>query len=151
SFVGMEVTFRLFSEDAFGMAVKGTSRVLGFVGLVLIAVQAGLIRPLSRMFDERSLVRAGVLLEAAGFVALALSPRGGPVALYAAMGTLALGSGLTNPSLAAFVSRCAGGESQGVVLGVLQSSGAFARVIGPALAGLLYGSIAREAPYVAGA
>jgi MFS family permease len=67
------------------------------------------------------------------------------------MGTLALGSGLTNPSLSALVSRGAGSESQGTVLGVLQSSGAFARVFGPAVAGLLYGSVAREAPYVAGA
>ena len=39
SFAGMEVTFRLFSKDAFGMSEKGTGRVLGLVGLVLISVQ----------------------------------------------------------------------------------------------------------------
>src|SRR5262249_35974544 len=115
------------------------------------AVQGGALRPLSRALGEHALVRAGVLLEAAGFLALALSPRGGVVVLYAAMGTLALGSALTNPSLAALVSRGAHPESQGVVLGVLQSSGAFARVCGPALAGLLYGSVAHTAPYLAGA
>ena len=151
SFAAMEITFRLFTEDAFSMTFRGTSLVLGFVGLVLIFVQGGLIRPLSRTFGERALVRTGVLLEAAGFLALALSPRAGVLLLYVAMGTLALGSGLTNPSLASLVSRCADGESQGVVLGVLQSSGALARVVGPALAGLLYGSVAHEAPYFAGA
>jgi MFS family permease len=151
SFAAMEITFRLFTEDAFAMTVRQTSLVLGFVGVVLIAVQGGLLRPLSRAFEDRALVRAGVLIEAAAFVALAFSPRLGVPALYGAMGTLALGIALTNPSLAAFVSSCADGESQGVVLGVLQSSGAFARVCGPALAGLLYGSVAREAPYVAGA
>jgi MFS family permease len=151
SFAAMEITFRLFTEDAFQMTVRETSFVLGFVGLVLIATQGVLLRPLSRAFGERTLVRTGVLLEAAGFAALALSPRGGVVALYGAMGTLAFGSALTNPSLAAFVSKCADTESQGVVLGVLQSSGAFARVCGPAVAGALYGSVAHEAPYVAGA
>jgi MFS transporter, DHA1 family, tetracycline resistance protein len=151
SFAGMEITFRLFTEDAFRMTSHETGLVLGFVGVVLIGVQGGALRPLSRAIGERALVRAGVLLEAAGFAALALSPRGGVATLYAAMGTLALGSGLCNPSLAAFVSKCADRESQGVVMGVLQSSGAFARVCGPALAGLLYGSVAHEAPYVAGA
>jgi MFS family permease len=151
AFVAMEITFRLFTKDEFRMNTDGTSFVLGFVGVVLIAVQGLLMRPLSRRFGERALVRAGVAIELAGFLALALSPRLGVVVLYAAMGTLALGSGLANPSLAALVSKYADAESQGVALGVLQSSGAFARVIGPAIAGLLYGSVAHVAPYLAAA
>lgn len=151
SFVGMEITFRLFTRDEFGMTVRDTSMVLGFVGLVLIVTQGGVLPRLSRVLGERALVRIGVLLEAAGFLAVAFSPRAGPVGLYAAMGTMALGSAITAPSLAAFVSRGADADCQGIVMGVLQSSGAFARVCGPALAGLLYGSVAHRAPYLAGA
>lgn len=150
SFAAMEQTFRLFTEDAFHMDVRGTGYVLGFVGLVLIVVQGGLLRRLSRAFREEVLVRAGIYLQSAGFFALALSPAlGGLGPLYGAMGLIAFGSALTNPSLSAFVSRCADAGSQGTVLGVLQSAGAFARVCGPATGGLLYQAVGHEAPYVA--
>lgn len=151
SFAGMEQTFRLFTEDAFHMDARGTGYVLGFVGLVLILVQGGLLRLLARAFAEATLVRAGIFIQAAGFLALALSPGGGLGALYGAMGVLAFGSALTNPSLSAFVSRCADETSQGAVLGVLQSAGAFARVCGPATGGLLYQAVGHQAPYVAAA
>lgn len=151
SFAAMEQTFRLFTEDAFHMDARGTGYVLGLVGLVLIVVQGGLLRLLARRFAEETLVRAGVLIQAAGFFALALSPRFGVVALCGAMGTIAFGSALTNPSISAFVSRCTDAQTQGTVLGVLQSAGAFARVCGPATGGLLYQSIGHQAPYVAAA
>jgi MFS family permease len=150
SFAAMEQTFRLFTEDAFHMDVRGTGYVLGFVGMVLIGVQGGLLRVLARAFPEQALVRAGIFIQAFGFLALALSPRlGGLGPLYGAMGLIAFGSALTNPSLSAFVSRCADSKSQGTVLGVLQSTGAFARVCGPATGGLLYQSVGHQAPYVA--
>ncbi|MFT3773914.1 MAG: MFS transporter [Minicystis sp.] len=150
SFAAMEQTFRLFTEDAFHMDARGTGYVLGFVGLVLIAVQGGLLRLLAQVFVEASLVRAGIFIQATGFFALALSPRiGGLGPLYGAMGLIAFGSALTNPSLSAFVSRCADAGSQGAVLGVLQSAGAFARVCGPATGGLLYQAVGIQAPYVA--
>jgi DHA1 family tetracycline resistance protein-like MFS transporter len=151
SFAGLEQTFRLFTEDAFHMKVRETGYVLGFVGLVLILVQGGLLRRLARAFSEQELVRAGVVLQAVGFVGVALSPRLGVGPLYVAMGVIAFGSGLTHPSLSAFVSRCADASSQGTVLGVLQSAGAFARVCGPATGGLLYQAVGPEAPYVGAA
>jgi MFS family permease len=152
SFAAMEQTFRLFTADAFHMSDSGTGYVLGFVGLVLIVVQGLLIKPLSRLFGECSLLRAGVLIESLGFAALALSPRFGAVGpLYAAMGVIAFGSALTSPSLSSFVSKCSDAESQGLVLGVLQSAGAFARVCGPAVGGVLYQTVDHSAPYVAAA
>jgi MFS transporter, DHA1 family, tetracycline resistance protein len=150
SFSAMEQTFRLFTEDEFRMSVRGTGYVLGFVGAVLISVQGVALRRLTRFLSERSLVRAGVFVQAVGFAALALSPRfAGVRPLYLAMGVIALGSALTNPSLSAYVSRCADARSQGVVLGVLQSAGAFARVCGPAAGGVLYQMVGHTAPYVA--
>ncbi|APR84017.1 tetracycline resistance protein [Minicystis rosea] len=150
SFAAMEQTFSLFAKDAFGMTVRATGYVLGFVGLVLIAVQGGLLRFLSRAFAEATLVRAGILIQATGFFLLALSPQlGGLGPLYGSMGLIAFGSALTNPSLSAFVSRCADAQSQGTLLGVLQSAGALARVCGPATGGLLYQAVGFQAPYVA--
>ncbi|MFO0761355.1 MAG: MFS transporter [Byssovorax sp.] len=152
SFAGMEQTFRLFTEDELGMDVRQTSYVLGVVGVILILVQGALIRPLSRLIRETRLITLGVALEAVGFALLALSAgRGSTALVYVAMGTIALGSGLTNPSLSAFVSRRCDLQSQGAVLGVLQSAGAFARVCGPAGGGALYQGAGHAAPYVAAA
>jgi DHA1 family tetracycline resistance protein-like MFS transporter len=156
SFSGLEQTFRLFTEDAFAMSVKETGYVLGLVGVVLVLVQGLLIRRLARLTSDRALVRAGILIQAVGFSVVALSPSLGPspravVALCAAMAVIALGSGLTNPSLSALVSKCSDGKHQGVVLGVLQSAGALARVCGPATGGLLYQTIGYRGPYIAAA
>jgi MFS transporter, DHA1 family, tetracycline resistance protein len=152
SLAAMEQTFRLFTEDAFRMSVRGTGYVLGFVGLVMIAVQGGLLRVLARIVSERILVRSGVFIQAAGFTALALSPRFASLGpLYGAMGVIAFGSALSTPSLSAFVSKCSDAQHQGVVLGVLQSAGAFARVCGPATGGLLYQGVGHTAPYFAAA
>src|SRR5262249_40930432 len=59
SFSGLEQTFRLFTADAFQMDEASTGYVLGLVGLVLIAVQGGLLRPLSRVLSERALILTG--------------------------------------------------------------------------------------------
>ena len=84
SFAAMEQTFRLFTEDEFRMTVLGTSYVLFFVGVVLVLVQGVLMRPLTRVATERTLIRIGIACQTLGFVGLALSPRVGVlVALYA--------------------------------------------------------------------
>lgn len=155
SFSGLEQTFRLFTADAFGLGTEETGYILGVVGLVLILVQGGLMRRLARVSTERALVRAGALIEALGFFGVAMSPvivtGGSPAALVVAMAVIALGSGLVNPSLSALVSRLGSAGEQGSVLGVLQSSGALARVFGPAVGGMLYGSFGPRAPYAAAA
>jgi MFS family permease len=149
SFAGLEQTFVLFTEDEFRMDKDATGLVLGLVGLVLIAVQGGLLRPLSRFAGERALILTGVATQSAGFMAVAFSPGHGVPALCAAMSIVAFGSALTNPSLSAFVSRCSDAQRQGTVLGALQSAGALARVFGPAVAGGLYGSVGHQGPYIA--
>jgi MFS transporter, DHA1 family, tetracycline resistance protein len=151
SFSGLETTFRLFTEDRFHMSAASTGYVLGLVGVVLIVVQGALLRPLSRRSTERTLILVGAFVQSVGFTGVALSPRVGAPALLAAMGVIALGSALTNPSVSAFVSRCSDAQHQGVVLGVLQSAGALARVCGPAVGGSLYGGVCPEGPYFAAA
>ncbi|MFO0588793.1 MAG: MFS transporter [Polyangiaceae bacterium] len=153
SFSGLEQTFRLFTEDGFHLGAKETGYILGVVGVTLILVQGALIRPLRKVFGERTLVRAGAAIEAAGFAVVAMSPvlLGGSVPiLVVGMAVIALGSGLVNPCLSAHVSRLGAAEGQGAILGVLQASGALARVFGPASGGLLYQTLGPRAPYATG-
>jgi DHA1 family tetracycline resistance protein-like MFS transporter len=64
---------------------------------------------------------------------------------------IAAGSGLSTPSVSSYVSRNAEAHVQGLMLGTLQSLSALARVLGPAVGGLLYQTWAPPAPYLAGA
>ena len=53
-------------------------------------------------------------------------------------GWLAIGSGLTRPPLFGLLSILTPAAEQGATLGVAQSAGSLARVIGPPLAGLVF-------------
>jgi DHA1 family tetracycline resistance protein-like MFS transporter len=64
---------------------------------------------------------------------------------------LAIGMGLTQPSLNSLISRRAGREDQGEVLGVSQSVGSLSRVLGPAAAGFFFGELGRNAAFFWGA
>ena len=151
SFTVLDQTFRFFTEDKFGMSALDTGLVLGFIGVVAAGVQGGLIRPLAKRFDEASLIRAGTAIQALAFAGLAASPSFGRVALFASGGLLAVGNGLTQPSVSAYVSKRADPRAQGSTLGTNQSAASLARVFGPALGGWLYGALGPRSPYVAGA
>jgi DHA1 family tetracycline resistance protein-like MFS transporter len=154
-FAGLEQTFRLFTEDAFGMGVAATGRVLGFVGVVAALVQGGLIHRLSRRFGEANLVRAGTIILSAAFASIWACPSfvgiWAHVMLYVGSCLTAFGTGLLTPSLSSYVSRRASSAAQGTTLGVLQSMNALARVLGPAAGGLLYQFFGMRGPYSAGA
>ena len=71
--------------------------------------------------------------------------------LAVAVSALALGMGLTQPSLNSLISRGAAREEQGEVLGVSQSVGSLSRVLGPAAAGFYFATFGRNAAFLWGA
>jgi MFS transporter, DHA1 family, tetracycline resistance protein len=153
-FAGMEQTFRLFTDDVFGMTAAGTGAIFTVVGVVGAVVQGGLVGRLARRFGEARLAISGALLLGVAFALLAASPMfgaGAYVALYGAAGLIAFGSGVTQPALPAYVSKRAGALNQGLALGTLQSASALGRVCGPALGGVLYSTLSPTAPYAVGA
>jgi len=153
-FAGMEQTFRLFTADGFGMSDAATGRIFAIVGVVGAIVQGGVVRRLAPRLGEARLVQLGMFIQAAAFALLGASTAFGSwgvVALYTSAGLIALGNGLTTPSLPAFVSRRATATTQGMTLGTLQSAAALARAAGPLLGGALYAAIDPRAPYLVGA
>jgi DHA1 family tetracycline resistance protein-like MFS transporter len=150
SFTNLDQTFTFFCGDLFGIDERGTGYVLAFIGIVAAAVQGGLIRVLSRRVDEANLIRAGAFVQAVAFAALVgAATLGAPLALYGAGALLALGNGLTQPGISAFISRRAPPDQQGSTLGTNQSFSSLARAFGPAIGGWLYASIGPRAPYTA--
>jgi DHA1 family tetracycline resistance protein-like MFS transporter len=149
AFAGMESTFALWAMWQFGWGPGQVGYVFAYVGVLSAVLQGGLIGRLTGRFGEPRLLLWGLTLIALGLVALA-STRG-PALLAVAVSGLALGMGLTQPSLNSLISRRAGEAEQGEVLGVSQSVGSLARVLGPAAAGVLFAELGRASPFLWGA
>jgi DHA1 family tetracycline resistance protein-like MFS transporter len=148
AFAGMETTFALWTKEAFGWGPAQVGWLFFFVGCVLIVVQGLLIGPLSRWLGEARLVLIGAASIALGLATITLSTN--LAMLLVASACLAVGMGLLNPSINSLISRQAGIEERGGVMGVAQSGASLARVVGPAIAGPLFELIGRNAPYYAG-
>jgi MFS transporter, DHA1 family, tetracycline resistance protein len=151
SFTNLDQTFRFYNKDVFHMSPVETGLVLASVGVVAAGVQGGLIRRLSRRYGEGALIVGGVLLQAIAFAGIAWAPAVGMAALFVAMGLLAIGNGLTQPSTSAYVSKRADPRAQGNALGTNQSAASLARTLGPALGGWLYGAFGPQSPYIVAA
>lgn len=149
AFAMMEFTFPLVAEHRWAMNERDVGRMFGLIGGIGIVVQGMLIHALVRRLGEARLVGTGYLLNAAGLTLLAMAAPGG--GLYAACAVLALGASLANPSLQSLISRGAGEDEQGVILGVNQSLSALARAVAPWAALALYDPSRRVAPFLGGA
>lgn len=148
AFGGMEAVFALWAMAQFGWGPEQIGYVFTYVGLLSAIMQGGLIRRLVPRFGEERLLVVGLGLIAIGLLAIPLS-HDLPL-LIVAVSFLALGMGAMQPSLNSLISRRAGAEEQGEVMGVAQSVGSLSRVLGPILAGALFAGLGRGSPFLAG-
>jgi DHA1 family tetracycline resistance protein-like MFS transporter len=161
-FSGMEAILALFCERFFKWGPHQIGYLFAYVGVVAAVMQAGIVGALAKRFGERALVRAGLLLMGAAFITAGIVPPltvhdpshvalGILATFFAVMGVIAIGSGLTTPSLSSLVSLATPPDEQGGILGVYQSLGSLGRAAGPFLGGLLFDVISPGAPlWIAG-
>jgi DHA1 family tetracycline resistance protein-like MFS transporter len=149
AFAAMESIFALWALRQLDWGPQKVGYVFAYLGLLSAIMQGGLTRRLTKRYGEERLLLCGLVLLAAGLLvvpfSLDLPILGGAFAL------LAIGLGLTQPALNSLISRRAGAEEQGQVLGVTQSVGSFSRVIGPPLAGYLFAYVGHSSPFLWGA
>ena len=151
AFSGLEFTYAFFAQDVFTLDMSEVGLLFVFMGFMGALVQGGFIRRVGHRYQDSSLAFVGLLMQMLAFVLLAASPNFGFGSLLFASAILAMGNGLTQPSLSGFVSRRVEENQQGVALGTHQSFSSLARVFGPGLAGFLYQLLGVTAPFVAGA
>ncbi|MGQ0712483.1 MAG: MFS transporter [Gemmatimonadaceae bacterium] len=145
---GVTAMFALTLQAKHGFDAADTAWVFSLLGLTTSAIQLGLVHTLVTRFGERRLAVAGVLVLAISLLALALAPT--PGALRAVVLLYALGFAVIGPSALSLASRAADEGEQGMVIGVVQSLGALARVVGPMAAGIALGRLGPTSPMVAG-
>jgi MFS family permease len=148
AFSAMEATYAFLSQRHYGLAAKHVGYVFAYIGVIVVLVQGGLIGPLTRRYGEKKLLVAGAVLQALSLASLPFAT--GIPGLLLATAPLALGSGLTSPSLSSLLSKFSRAEDQGGTLGIGQSASALGRIVGP-LSGTTSFSLWHAAPYLGGA
>lgn len=137
AFSAFEATFALLADRRLGLSDSSVALVFAGVGVVLVVTQGGLVGPITERLGEAGTMRLGLGLNVIGFTALALSSAA--VLLLPGLAVLAVGQGLLTPTLSSAVAGAVDERTVGVALGVQQSMGGLARVIGPLLGGVLFG------------
>jgi MFS family permease len=149
AFSAFEATFSLLGQDRFDLTLGSTGALFAAIGVVLVVVQAGFIHPIVTRLGEVVTLRLGLALDAAGLALLAVATTW-PLLVIALL-VLVTGQGLVTPTLSSIVAGRARADRRGSALGIQQSAGGLARVVGPAVGGALFQHVGVAAPSVLGA
>ncbi len=142
----MEATLVLYMKDKFGWGIKEVSFGFAYVGICIVFTQGFLVRKLIPKIGERNVLRIGLTCMAIGLAGIAFAEHIWMMAIVQTF--LAVGNGFTNPSIMGSVSLLVPADEQGLAMGTTQSLSALGRVIGPALGGLLFGSLTMGSPFI---
>ena len=172
AFSCFESTLPLLINDNFNLgldksAAAPASTVISlfiFCGLSSAFVQGGMIGKLVKAFGEPKLIAASLVMTGASLVLLPLIHGEGALKwsavlhladkpwllMLAVLVLLSLGSSLSRAPLFGLLSNLTPATEQGATIGVAQSAGALARIVGPIFAATLYGlnDSTRALPYL---
>ncbi len=149
AFSVFEATFALLAERRFGLGPAGVAGVFVGVGVALVIVQGGLIRPMVDRLGAAGALRLGLAVNVAGLLLLAGATHW--VVLVASLAALTFGQGLAMPSITHVVTDASEPSRRGQALGFQQGVGAIARVAGPAMGGALFQHAGVPVPYLVAA
>jgi DHA1 family tetracycline resistance protein-like MFS transporter len=149
AFAMFESTFAQFVSLRLSAGPSTVAWFFVFVGVCSAIVQGVLVRRLVKRFGEGRLVVLGGVLLIAGFGGLKLADS---VPIFLLMiATIALGIGITTPTLSSLVSKRSAASEQGEILGAYQSMSSLGRVFGPFGSENLYFRLGPDWPHVAAA
>ncbi|MBX9788449.1 MAG: MFS transporter [Pirellulales bacterium] len=157
SFSNFESTLSLFvTEPKGGFELSQTSLyfLYTYIGIVLSAVQGGLVRRLGGRVPDAVLAASGAGITIVGYVLLALSSELRLLWLmFVALTIEVIGFAFLPASLNALLSRRSDPRKQGGIFGINQSAQAMARIAGPVMGNRLFAASETSAawPFVAAA
>ena len=133
---GMETSVTLHARDRFGFEQLDLAWLFLFMGVIVGGIQGGLIGRLAKLVGEKALIVIGAASFTLAFLAVPSVHR--VPLLYVVAMFVAIGQGLSYPSLTSLVSKAAPPGERGSILGLATSVGSLARFLGPVATGLLY-------------
>lgn len=151
AFAQFESTLSLLTRE-FGYSSKRNFYLFAYIGAILMVGQGFLVRRFLPKLGEHKMALTGVVLMTVGFGLLSLvGNRSLPVSsLWYILPIVTIGFSAVTPSLQSLLSRQAGDDEQGAVLGTGQSLSSLARILGPYV-GIQLLDVSVATPYFAGA
>jgi nitrate/nitrite transporter NarK len=134
AFQGMTAVLALFLAVRFGVTEKTIGYFFMYIGAISVLTRAGILGPMVDRLGEARLSRLGTLLLALGLTAIPFTHTYLPLALAVAL--VPLGTAFTFPCITSLLSRVISQHERGLYMGVQQTFGGVARVLGPIGAGL---------------
>ncbi len=149
AFQGMTALLALFLFDRFGIDETGIGWVFMYIGILSVVARALLLGPAIDRFREPRLARVGIVLLALGLAALPFTFN--YATLIIAIGLIPLGTAFTFPCVTGMLSQVIPNHERGLYMGVQQTFGGMARVIGPIWAGFAFDYLGKGVPFFTGA
>jgi DHA1 family tetracycline resistance protein-like MFS transporter len=135
-FAMMEGTYSLLVNQRFNFGEREVGYLFGFIGILIVLYQGGLVRVVAKRIPERYALLAGLALMAAFLPFLPSAPWKWPFLLV--MIPLAWGSGMNTTASSALASQLTPAADQGGLFGVLNAVSGVGRILGPGLGTLVF-------------
>jgi MFS transporter, DHA1 family, tetracycline resistance protein len=142
-----QTIFTQWAMVRLGLSAQATGWLLGYVGLLSIIVQGGLIGPLTKRFPEYQLIFWSTGIMAVSLLAWGLTPN--LPLLLIVMIPIAFATGVLNTVINAAITRSVQPQEIGGALGIAGSLESLSRIISPLLGSFLLGAVGTWAPGVA--
>lgn len=128
--IALPSVFVLYGSYRYGWDERTIGLTLAGVGLSLMVVQGGLVRPIVKRLGERHTLLLGLVFGAAGFAIYGLAESGAVFLIGIPVMSL---WGLSGPALQGLMTSRVGASDQGELQGALSSLMGVAGLIGPGL------------------
>jgi DHA1 family tetracycline resistance protein-like MFS transporter len=127
--------FALFADRKLGFKAVDVGWVLAYIGLISILLRGIILPRLIDRYGERQLKQTSVAAIILGLFGLMIANNFWW--LLPAISLFAFGNGLARPLIMGSISRSVGVDQQGAVIGVANSLGSLAQIVGPLIGGYL--------------
>lgn len=161
AFSCFEITLPLLINDNFHLGISNIDEIRGattiiylfvFCGFIGAFVQGGATGRLVKMLGEPKLIALSLVMTGISLALLPIikgngqlfwshlfhSDNGPWVKMLLVLALLAVGSSLTRPPVFGLMSNLTAANEQGATIGIAQSAGSLARIVGPLFAATLY-------------
>lgn len=145
AFQGMTAILALFLAYRFGVTEETIGYVFMYIGAISVLTRAGALGPIVDRIGEARLSRIGAVTLAIGLATIPLSH--GYLLLALTVALVPLGTAFTFPCITSLLSRVVNRHERGLYMGVQQTFGGIARVIGPLWAGWAYDNLGIGVPF----
>ncbi len=143
SFMGVMLVSR------FGFDAAGVGTFFALVGVWVVITQLLILRFLTRLYDEKTILRVSWIALALGIAIYPFVPSG--LIAYIIIPLVAVPQGLSIANIQALVSKSVSAEKQGAALGINGSLLAFSQGVIPLIAGVGASVLGIQVPFIAGA